>query len=361
MAWSQVFTDDLMERWKVRSAVNPYSFQQVYDPTIDYSPTVWIQDERHELAQLLSIELTKFNNWVGYNPIPLYGVETVLLNDTKSWYNQNLQLSNSAYLQAFGTQGYTSIGTASITYTNDTASITITTDELDSTAELAVYPPDFAGNDLYEIHDLSISYAAGDYTITGHKSLFVDPTKQLSLDQFVGGDYKNRNTLDKDTSSNFLSNVAIYSKQNDITLQASLLSYNVTSSNIVETNVTPIILHEKNSTFRLALNSNTTTIDAIPYAVKVYYKAGYPKVNGYMFEPFETIILRQAHANFSDRIQNLIYRVSSQWQKDKEDFSNAQNYRMLMNPIGTRYIDYYTWQMYKNYHDKLYGSARFYV
>lgn len=361
MAWSNIDVYNLMERWKTRVNVNPYSFQQINDGFMNYSPAVWVQDERNELALTLSIEIQKFNKWVGYNPFPIYGVETIWLNGL-DWENVLLVLSDSVYLQKFGTLGQELLGTESISYNGDVATITITTDELDDDEQLAIYPPDYTAQLNYRIHDVKHSYSGGVYTITGHKSNFVDPDKQLEIDSFVNGDYKNRNELDESDADNFLTDVDIYRHYNDTTTQAELICYGTGDTAVTTTSVTPVIINGRESKFVLARNSNTS-ISGMVQAVRIYYQAGYPLQNNEtVFEPFETIILRQTKANLGEKVQQLIFQSSAIWQSDMEVFiDNPSGILMMQNPIGLRNVDYFTWIIYRNWHDKLYGEARNYV
>lgn len=362
MAWANVRTYGLMERWRNRLIQQPYEFQQVFSGYADYSPDVWIQQERDELALVLMNEVNQFNYWVGYSPFPQYFEEIIYLEDNRVWFDQPLRTALSSRLIEFGQEATELLGTANVVYSGDVATITFTSTEVTEGRVAVIFNSTDSGQDSgdlrYEIFDLKRSYAGGDYTFVGHKSLFVLPTKQSEFDSFINGDPENRNKLDKSDANNFATSVDIYRVYTDTTVQAKLQQLDYTSNAIEETDITPIVTNPLFGEFYLS-SGVSTELSGTPYAVKVYYKAGHPLLpNGNIFEPFESIIIRRAKVNLPISVDEVSYRVSANWRRDAEPISTVEAPAIYVNPIGDKLVDYYTWQTYTVYHDKFNGAAR---
>lgn len=364
MAWANVRTYGLLERWRKRLLQQEYPFQQINDGFDRYSPAVWIQQERNELAQTLLTEVENFNFWVGYAPFPTYFEETVYFNDNVAWYNQSLLVDNGKLIQ-FGKEAKELLGTATVAFVGDTATVTLADVSPITAGDLAfVFTTDDgaeeAGDLRYQIHDLIVTHDGTDYVATGHKSLFVKPSLQSPIDSFVNGNPDRRNELDKDSASTFVDTVEVYRVYNDTTLQAELLSLDYSTQELQTTSVTPIITNADFGEFRLS--TATGIPNYTPYAVKVYYQAGKERqTDGNVFTPFENIIIRRAKVHLPLNVEEVSYRVSANWESDEQSIfaTNAPNY--YANPIGDKIVDYYTWQIYQIYHDKHRGQARRFV
>lgn len=367
MAWSNIRNYGLLDRWKTRMGQQPYQFQQMNDGYADYSPEVWIQRERDELANALINEINRFNFWLGYNPLPLYHEEVIHFNTSKAWYNQTLKTGESSRLIEFGQENTEKLGTANVTYSGDKATITFT-NSLITDGKVAVLfnstdTEDVEGNLKYKIFDLSVSHDGTDYTFIGHKSLFVKPRLQNELDSFVNGNPRNRNKLDINDSNNFASSVDIYRVYTDTSIQAELLSVDYTNNTTTATAITPIIQNGEFGEFSLStVDSSEINIYDPPFAVKIYYKAGKAlESTGNMFMPFETVLVRQARANLPIPTDIVSYRTGNQWEQDEKSITSSPDAQAFVNPIGAKMIDYYTWQVFQTYHDKTYGEAQRFV
>jgi hypothetical protein len=358
MAWSRIRTYGLLDRWRVRFNQQPYQFQQVSDGYDLAAPTVWIQREREELARSLMAEVEDFNNWVGYNPRPMFHEEIVRLNPNNNFWNQNLAVSKSLKVIGFGQEAKTLLGTATISYSGNTATFSLTTDEIESGELYVLFQAadvDGNGGDLrYSIGSLTSYYDGSAYQWEGHRSLFVKPTLQNELDSFLNGDPAERNVLNTD-ASNFVTTVDIYRVYRDTTVTAKLLSRDGVTNTVLENDINVILTNPEYGQFNVNVDA---TFSGIPFAIKVWYEAGKElNESGTMFTPFETMIVRRAKAEFPVSVDQVAYRASANWQNDSTLITDIPNGAAFANPIGNRMIDWYTWQLYRQYGSHVVGQA----
>lgn len=358
--WSRNESYGLADRFISRMIMPAYPFQQVEDGFNDFSPSVWVQGERNELSLLLKTEVDQFNYWVGYNPLPIYKVREIPIRESNFW-NTAFTVSE-AYLQKLGREGKEFLENVTVTYNGDSATVEIITDQLPNDESIGLFytVQDGAitqGNNLYKLGNLDVRYSIDRYIITTHKSAFVKPSLQLELDSFINGDPDKRKKLSKTDSTNFVETIDVFRVYHDDTVKVELLYIDTTTNLISTLNCDAYITDSYQGEFKLSYNTLGLWSNVV--SLRVYYQAGYPLTSSnLMFESFESIILRRAKALLPNSVKEVAYRISTNYYNDTKQIFDYPNGMLYVNPLGDRVIDFYTWQIYWNYHNPFYGVAK---
>lgn len=360
MAWATTNTHGLLDRWQIRFLQELYSFHQVRAGYETFSPDVWVQSERNELAANIALAFEDAKRWLGYYPRPVYRNYTVQLDAYHDWQNQVLQIADSAYIQAFGTRGTELIeGNITVTYSNvsggnllDTATITVTTDEItDGEPALFFRVADgaaVAADERYQLTPNNITYNGSAYVFTLPRARLVTPNAQAV--ELIDGDPQQRNKLAVGNASTaFASAVDCYRVYTDTTTQAQLISAPINAETTqTRTAVQAFSVSPKDSTFILRRKSDYPSRD--PYAVSVNVLIGKRLTAAGTMEPqLEEAILRVATANLPLNVEIVKYRTSTQWQYDRVLASDPQQgIGLTSNPLGARNVDVAAARIYFN-------------
>lgn len=374
MAWSQFESRGLLDRWQERLNQQLYSFHQVADGYEDFTPEVWVQRERDELAAQLQNYYDVLAYWLGYSPTPRYRVEVVPIDDYLSFDRQPYELPH-ARISVFGQRATELIeADVSVTYSDrsvdtdaidDIGTITVTAPEI-TDGVLAVYFRTTDGAtgsavETYRVTPTRVSYSGGDYTVVFPRARLVKPTAWDV--QFINADPRNRNKLDVNDDANFVTSVDVYRLYTDTTTQAELLSepLDPTASGPLVSAVTPYLTEARPGQVRLTRSDPVANGE--PYAVRFYYREGYPYVNAERrvgFGPLETVLVRLARAGLPIDAESVAYRVSNQWKSDLgyaiED-SNGNPVMADANPLGQRKVDVDTWRVLRTFADNYTGRV----
>lgn len=366
MAWSLFDKYGLLDRWQERLNQQLYSFHQVADGYEDFTPTVWIQRERGELAAQLTYAHDTLAYWLGYSPTPVYRTAVISVDRYESFDNQRYELPQ-AEISAFGRRAVDLIeADVSVSYSDrsvdtdaidDIGTVTVSTSEItdgvlgfffrvaDGATEAAVK--------TYRLTPTEISYSGGAYTVTFPRARLVKPSAQAV--GFINGDPRNRNNLDVNDDSNFVTAIDAYRVYTDTSLQAEVLSepYTVGQVGPQTTAATPYLTEARPGEIMLARQNAISEGD--PYAVRVYYLEGKPYANAARrvgFGPLETAIVRLARAGLPIDAKSVAYRVSNQWKSDIQyaiEDSNGNPVMAESNPLGQRRVDLDIWRTIRTY------------
>lgn len=361
MATSSIETYGLLDRWQIRYLQELYAFHQVEAGYESYTPTVWIQGERDELARNINLAFHDAAKWLGYYPKPIYRTLRLSIDPYRSWADQAYTIPHSAFIQEFGTRGTELIEAGvSVTYSNvsggvfnDTATITVTTSEItNGEPQLFFRAADGApgvADERYFITPDRIYYNGSAYVFTVPRARLVTPNAQRV--DLIDADPERRVKLSPDNAStSFAVSVDCYRVYTNTSIPARLVSSPQNGqTEPTYTTVSAYSLDADDAQFALYLGSGNARPAYCPFAVDVNVLIGKPLSNGQMDSRLEEMILRIATANLPTGNQLVRYRVSNQWQYDHHRADDiGRGIGLVMNPLGNRNIDVVASREYYN-------------
>lgn len=314
MAVSDVTHFNLLNRWPSIMHVNQFNFNQAsgLSAPLNSPCKVWIQPERDVVAQSLYMAGHQIAENLGFYPRPTWVSETFRLG--RGWpYTAQEYVTKYKYVEAFG-QRATSLITANVavTYTCDNSTgvdnvatisgATTVTDpnEIQFFFRVADGAPG-DGSEYWQIEPMQVTIASGVFTAVGSRALFVQPSVWKT--PFLPSDpnYIENNGVDIAQPGNFVTLVDVYRVYNDTTVQAQYLSdpiYSQTSPLTPMLTDTGVVLLIESGIGNFRVRPDSCTGCHNLEWVKVFYKAGFPLVNGAMDRRFETALIRFANVLF---------------------------------------------------------------
>ena len=356
--WSTNNNYGLLNRFQQLYAINPYGFNQVEHPSIDYLPKVWSQYDRELVSGLINKELLAFNKMLGFNIMPMETYEDIPVSGLHN-LTDDIQLS-AGYINRLGSLTRTSLGTSNVTYTNDLASFSVTLGELEDDEYLEFYfttsdgatSPTAQG---FKIPSVGATYNGTAYLCKCNKWLLVKPSLQSIYDGYIS------EVVLPNTSNTFVTALSVYKvsyqipvltyldngylfdtglvfDQADIVQPCYLYSY----EGLVET-ITPlnaVVVSNQNGVIRLIEPYSSYT--GYPYRLRVYYIGGYPFANktttdSFVEVMFENLLLRRVRASLPESYHQQATTTSTRYNKDLELVDNVR----LIDMEVQRMVDTY--------------------
>lgn len=364
--WSTVNNYGLLNRFQQLYAINPYGFNQVDHPSIDYLPKVWSQYDRELVAGLINKELLAFNRMLGFNILPMESYEDIPVTPLFN-LSDDIKL-NTGYLNRLGSITRTLVGTTNITYTNDLATFSVTMSELDENEYLEFYFTSSDGglpvNQGYRIPSVASSYDGTGYSCRCSKWVLVKPSLQSIYDGYIN------EVVLSNTSETFVTSLSVYKTSYQIPVleyldngylldtemsldQSDLVQpcYLYCYENLVETvyPLNAVIVNNDYATIRLI---DPITYSGYPYKLRVYHISGYPyshrtTADAFVETMFENLLLRRVRASLPESYYQQATTTSTRYNRDLEMVDNV------------RLIDMEVQRMVDTYKNQVLGS-RFY-
>lgn len=365
----------LLHLWQEAMLESVWHFNQIVgdDAPLNEPCPVYVQPNRDMLARGLYGAYARVRNGLSYDPIPMWHSEKVRFGGGSPWVFQSLRLK-WLKIKAFGTRATTLIQAgAVVTYSksdpaltvNDLATISVTlpagvtnADEVQVFFRVADGAP-FTADARWQIVPLDVSISGGNATITGHRSLFVQPS--IWKTPFIGINQVTRNEAVTSDASDFVTLVDVYRVYPDatsaVTLQSDPLSAwccNAQSTPGVTATQAGVgwIEQEDESLFRVRLDP-AACLNVYPQMVHVNYVAGEDWQYGQMDNDLAKAIVHlantylpqvpcevcnQANASFQEDVNVKIQRAGKGGAYVESDPS----------PFGTQVGAHRAWQIVKD-------------
>lgn len=354
MAISNVTTFKLLNRWSNIMRADPYLFNQINGDGIPVPQQcgqagIFIQLDRDQIANALNDAVVSARDYLNYYPRPTYLHDRLHLQEGLPIERQELRLPNG-YLQQFGRRATELIeADVAVAYSDsngdgvlDLATITLTLTDDVAADEIKVFfrTADGALNaadDLWEIEPLRVVKSALNVTITGHRSLFVNP--DVWAVDYDTPTFINKNSGDVANAADFITEVDVYRVYTDST---NALIYN--ADPIYDCGSAPIdgdvqysglgrIVDHQISSF----NPRRGDSCSLYYAetVDVWYLAGLPLENGLMQRRMEKALVRFSNTLMGQSPACFCDMVLRMWQWDTKAVDSATLPDWLAgNPLG---------------------------
>jgi hypothetical protein len=310
MARSDVFTFGLLNRWPLVVREDVFTYNQFAGAGVLSIPNrqnvPYIQSERDYIATALHDAARHAADHLGFFPAPAWVEEETVMVNRDYGYSRQTYEARWAHIETFGRRAVTAIQPGvTVTYTDadndgvqETATITVTTtvdaDEIQVFFPTADGAPSVA-HPAWQIERLTVTKVGDTATITGHKALFAHPQKVWAV-EYDNHNFQTKHAGNPASSDDFVTAVDVYRVYADPTNAVQL----VMNPNIVGVANTPIdatadIVDSRMGYFTVRTDSAQTSPAAPPVAVKIWYKAGLPLVNGAMNRQLETALIRYAN------------------------------------------------------------------
>jgi len=330
MARSDVNHFGMLDAWARVMHESTWRYNQIRGNGVTVLPgctdKVFIQYERDYIAAGLNQAIESSAKYLQYYPLPVFVTESLPLAPDRTWDEQTFTTSYG-YVKCFGIRQANDISLAQAIVYSDSDSdgvedlATITVDALVPMDEIGVFfqVSDGAAGKAHERWRIDglivVDNDDGTYDITGHKSLFAQPSI-WDID-FSATLYRTKNAGDSETPGDFVTAVDVYqitaddSLQPDQTAAVSLLQIDGT-----RTNVQAYIVDAKNGDFKLGVleSGDPEPVDSV--RLEVSYLAGYPLDNQRMADIFESPIIRYANTLFPQTPVGLCDRTRAMWESD---------------------------------------------
>jgi len=361
MAVSPYIQPELLNEWGryMEADGRPeWWFNQVSgeDAEISSGATVYIQFERDFIAQGLVDARANMENYLRSPIAPRYVTETLSIDecDTPLPY-QYLQTKwrnviefgerASTLLEADVNIVYSSVALPNI---DDTATITLTDTETDPD-EIQVFfrvadGADSAGDEYWRIYPLRVVRTnASTITITGHRSLFVQPSIWGNEYTQVSGLVRNFATTT--IAGDFITQVDIYrvytDTTNGVTVKGGSTAYN--NADDVSAIATPRFVDADNGIFQARFDypSATSGIDT----VELKYLAGFPLVNQRIDRRLAIPTIRLSNTYLPEKIKPIYDITFGRFARDREATPRDElQMAFLNNPFGLKRGQVLAWR-----------------
>jgi len=354
MAVSNVSTSKLLNRWWNIMRADPYLYNQITGADIPIpegcgNAGIFIQLDRDQIANALNDAVESARDYLNFYPRPTYLHARLFLQNGIPIERQELRLPNG-YLQAFGHRATSLIeDDVAVTYSDsngdgidDLATLTLTLTDDVAADEIQVFfrtadgAPN-AADDLWQIEPLRVVKSGLNVTITGHRSLFVNPDV-WAIDYNMAA-FINKHSGDVATAGDFVAEVDVYRVYTDSTnalvFNADPLydCANVPLSGDVQYSGIGRIVDSPISSFMPRLSDSCSLWYA--ETVDVWYLAGLPLVSGYMERRLEKALVRFSNTLLGQSPACFCDMQLRMWQWDtKLADSNALPDWLKDNPLG---------------------------
>lgn len=304
--------------------IHPLHFNQVYQDDMPPCGMVWLQygwqsdncSSREEVAIAIDSAENDLEQFLGFPVAPKWFEDQLV-----PYIGPRLTLPKAHYIMGGKRRTLRISAGASITYSGDVGTITVTTD-VDINEIAIVYPgEDFAD---WRIRGISVVRSGGDVIITVKRCKLV--TKDLLENYIVG-------SLIYSENANFLDTIDVYRIYNDPATQLAIQSisrsccstcggcYNcdftintgcmrgfIAEEGIVD--ISAATWEDDSFTY--------TSVSGVPYQVRAHFKAGWPLVNGEMYTMWQLAVARLALTRLSTPLCNCpsVKRRVDWWTED---------------------------------------------
>lgn len=328
MARANFRTFGLLNRWAEIMHEDPFRFNQIAGEGVRVAPNspnnVYIQYDRNYIANALYNAVLQTRDALGFYPAPAWIEDEILTVDPDLSWNRQTFVARYGHIQTFGRRATSVIAEdVTVNYSDEngdqvdeTATITITdaslTDMDVDEIEVFFRTTDGApsgGHEYWQIEPLTITKSGSTVTITGHRSLFVDP-KAVWAREYAAPDWTTRYAGDTSNADSFVSQVDVYRVYADsISAVQLLLNAGVVGAANAVVNATASLSDAYQGEFYAYTADAQSAPGATPDKVRISYKAGHPLLNGKMEPRLETGIIRFANTlmpqgpSFGDRTQ----------------------------------------------------------
>lgn len=362
MAIAEATHYNLLNRWPLRMNENIWSFNQIggSDLVNRSTPGVYIQHERDDIAYALhaAMDAIAEERSIGFYLRPTWVSEQLKLDSRGDYTRQTLRLKYG-FIQQMGQRTQTIIagGPFNVTYSDadsdgiqDTATITVNTtvaaNEIQVFFQVADGAP-AAADPRYQIDDVVVTSNGTVATITGHKALFVKPSAVWAKQYDTAGQ---RFVGSYSTGGNFVTAVDVYRVYNDPTNAVQLLMQPPAGTATPDTAVGVGHIRDVRESFiRVELATGQPVLSKTPYAVKIFYQAGYPLDNGRITPHLETAAIRLANASMPRQASFVDPVVLRQWTDDQQQISQAVSREDALNPFGLLAGQFEAWKILKRF------------
>lgn len=263
---------------------------------------------------------SRVHRFLNFAPYPVWLYEDVPLAYGDGVEGLAVRLS-SGYVQTIGKRITTAIqSNATVTYSDedgdgveDTATITVATAV--DVSEIAVFfrtadgAPESA-NDAWRVQPLTMRASGGNVTITGHKSLFVNPSAVWDT-PYSNPNYDERQAGDTGTAGHFVTTVDVYRVHADTTDAVVIMGCDGGDESVSAT-----IVNAQEGVIRL---SGTSGCAGDPYVLRVYYLAGYPLDDGRMVDDLAGALVHLANAEMAYKPGGLCAPDVAPFTPDREE------------------------------------------
>lgn len=227
MAVSTFASGLMLDTWRRIVQQDIWLFNQLRgDGVIKSSCDVYVQSDWDLIGRGMNDAFSRVHRFLNFAPYPVWLYEDVPLAYGDGVEGLAVRLS-SGYVQTIGKRITTAIqSNATVTYSDedgdgveDTATITVATAV--DVSEIAVFfrtadgAPESA-NDAWRVQPLTMRASGGNVTITGHKSLFVNPSAVWDT-PYSNPNYDERQAGDTGTAGHFVTTVDVYRVHADTT------------------------------------------------------------------------------------------------------------------------------------------------
>lgn len=365
MAVSNVTTSKLLNRWHNIMRADPYLFNQITGVGIPIpeqcgEKSLYIQLDRDQIATALNDAVESARDYLNFYPRPTYLHDRLYLQNGVPIELQELRLPNG-WLQQFGRRATTLIqADVAVTHSDsnddnvlDLATITLPLTDDVSADEIKVFfrTADGALNaadDLWEIEPLRVVKSGLNVTISGHRSLFVNPdvwAVDYDQPQFI-----NKNAGDVGTAGDFVTQVDVYRVYTDATNAVIFNAdpiYDCGSAPLdgdVQHVGTGRIVDYELSTFQPRRTDRCALVFA--ETVDVWYLAGLPLENGLMQRRLERALVRFSNTTLGQSPACFCSDVLRIWQEDtaKVDPATLPDW-LADNPLGLKFGAVEAWRV----------------
>lgn len=368
MARANALTLGLLNQYPELLHEDVWRFNQVLGEGARQSPSSqnqpYIQFEREYIARALADAAVKAAEYLGYWPAPQWvQAETVTLDSDLRWNGQTLQ-TRFGHLIGFGKRA-TSLITAAVAVAysdtdddgvDDTATITVSGVNAVAADEITVFfrPADgapSAADERWAIEPLTVSKSGDNATISGHRALFAHP-KKVWAKEYTSDYATQKHAGNTGSADDFVTHVDVYRVVADSTAAVELLTHDSASP------VTPAsatVTHPEQGHFRLYSGPAQSLPTGRPYAVRVWYRAGYALSNGRMDDELALALTRYANTIMPQQ-PNMTERALAMWHEDRKVDNLSERDTWSPPPFGITAGGLYCWSVIAARRNELKGK-----
>lgn len=282
MAVSSLYENNLLlNAWQRVMQEQIWTFNQVQGlgAPLPEGQSVYIRDDRDEIAGALNNAINMFANQITYWPRPKWFVDLLPIGRGRPLRDGYYSLQWRKIIE-FGQRATTLIEAGvAVVYSdstglgvNDTATITVNTTVDASEVQFFFRTADgapAAGDPRYQIEPLTLTDNGGSITAVGHRALFVKPSTIWNI-PYETVNLRERNAADTQDAADFITLVDVYRVYNDATNPIDLLSADGTVLEQFDGEIIDPTL----SIFRLGGDCSAACWTKRPNRMRVRYRAG---------------------------------------------------------------------------------------
>ena len=353
MAISQIQAYGLLDDWRAYCLENVWWFNQItgVGATLAETP-VYVQPDRDVVARAIYEAFHMMETYLGFSPVPIFTYDEIELSGRTSIAYQQLAL-NKGYLVEIGRRATTLIDDAvTVTYSavgglgvDDTATITIT-DSTTALDEIRVFfrvtdGADSAASELYEITPTRKSRSGSTVTIVADRPNFIKPNG-LWLRPYVSPNFLEPNPGTSTDATQFVTLVDVYRVYADDSAAVTLVGPGDCSENCDEDTCTACARIVRKTEGIVRVDSSSCCV--YPEQVRIYYRAGYPLLNGRIDPAIGIALFRLANSLMPRQPCSINNRDYDVWADDRRVDEGQVPPALVGNPFGIKRGQLAAWQ-----------------